>query len=92
MGRGCGAPGAFHITGTSRTAAASVAPSHSDGPAQAPIALRYMKENINRAATADLRTALAAEASAMVRAMKTEDHKGAARAFLEKRKPSFNGS
>lgn len=59
---------------------------------QAPIALRYMKENINRAATADLRSALAAEATGMIRTLLSDDHKAAAQAFFEKRKPSFKGS
>lgn len=57
-----------------------------------PIALRYMKENINRAATADLRTALTMEADRMIRTMLSDDHKGAARAFLEKRAPTFTGT
>lgn len=68
---------------------AYLAASLAEGP---PIALSYMKENINRAATADLPTALDWEADRMIRSMLTEDHKGAARAFLEKRKPSFNGT
>ncbi len=59
--------------------------------AKAPIALRYMKENLNRATYADLATALDAEAPAMVRTMRTEDHKEAAAAFVEKRQPTFGG-
>ncbi|MEL6983076.1 MAG: enoyl-CoA hydratase-related protein [Actinomycetota bacterium] len=59
---------------------------------RAPIALRYMKENINRAEIADLPTALDAEAPAMVRSMSTEDHKEAAAAFVEKRNAVFHGS
>jgi 2-(1,2-epoxy-1,2-dihydrophenyl)acetyl-CoA isomerase len=58
---------------------------------QAPIALRHMKENLNRALTADLRTALAGEAAAMVRTMSTADHREAAAAFVEKRSPRFSG-
>ena len=68
---------------------AYLAKSLAEGP---PIALAYMKENINRAATADLPTALDWEADRMIRSMLTEDHKGAAQAFLEKRKPTFNGT
>lgn len=68
---------------------AHLAKSLAEGP---PIALAYMKENINRAATADLPTALDWEADRMIRSMLTEDHKGAAKAFLEKRKPIFNGT
>jgi enoyl-CoA hydratase/carnithine racemase len=56
-----------------------------------PIALGYMKENLNRAIGADLKTALALEADRMVRCNRTEDHKEAVRAFLEKRKPVFSG-
>ncbi len=59
---------------------------------RAPIAQRYMKENINRAINAGLAEALDAEASAMVRAMSTDDHKEAAAAFVEKRSPQFKGS
>lgn len=59
---------------------------------RAPIALRYMKENINRAEVADLPAALDAEASAMVRSMSTDDHKEAAAAFVEKRNAVFQGS
>lgn len=57
-----------------------------------PIALSYMKENINRASTCDLPEALDWEADRMIRSMLTDDHKGAAAAFLEKRKPTFNGT
>ena len=57
-----------------------------DGPRTA---LRYMKENINRAPDADLRTCLAMEADRMVRVGATADHKEAVRAFMEKRPPRF---
>lgn len=60
--------------------------------ARAPIALGYIKENINRAMTVDLATALDAEAPAMVRTMSTSDHREAAAAFVEKRSPTFNGN
>ena len=52
-------------------------------------AIRYMKENLNRAVTADLRTCLAMEADRMVRVGATADHKEAVRAFMEKRPPQF---
>ncbi len=52
-------------------------------------AIRYMKENLNRAITADLRTCLAMEADRMVRVGATADHKEAVRAFMEKRPPQF---
>lgn len=58
---------------------------------RAPIAMRYMKENLNRATHATLRTALDAEAVNMVRTMSTTDHKEAAAAFTEKRPPEFHG-
>ncbi len=59
---------------------------------RAPIALRYMKENVNRAMGATLAEALDAEASAMVRTMSTADHREAAAAFVEKRPPQFSGN
>ncbi len=58
---------------------------------QAPIAQRLMKENLNRALHCDLATALDAEATNMVRAMGTADHREAAAAFVEKRSPNFTG-
>jgi len=58
---------------------------------RAPIATRLMKENLNRAITCDLATALDAEAANMVRAMSTADHREAAAAFVEKRSPVFRG-
>jgi 2-(1,2-epoxy-1,2-dihydrophenyl)acetyl-CoA isomerase len=58
---------------------------------QAPIAMRLMKENLNRALTADLAMALDAEAPNMVRSMSTADHREAAAAFVEKRAPIFRG-
>jgi enoyl-CoA hydratase/carnithine racemase len=58
---------------------------------RAPIALRYMKENVNRAGDVSLQAALDAEATAMVRTMGTADHREAAAAFVEKRTPRFVG-
>ncbi len=58
---------------------------------RAPIALRLMKQNLNRAITCDLETALDAEATAMVRTMSTADHREAAAAFVEKRTAVFTG-
>lgn len=52
-------------------------------------AIRYMKENINRALTADFKTCLAMEADRMVRTSATDDHREAVRAFMEKRQPQF---
>ncbi|MGF1596928.1 MAG: enoyl-CoA hydratase [Acidimicrobiales bacterium] len=56
-----------------------------------PIALRLMKENLNRALHHELKECLAAEAVAMTRTGQTSDHKEAAKAFVEKRQPSFDG-
>ena len=58
---------------------------------RAPVALRYMKENIQRSFDSDLATALDAEAVAMVRSMSTADHREAVAAFLEKRSATFEG-
>jgi 2-(1,2-epoxy-1,2-dihydrophenyl)acetyl-CoA isomerase len=55
------------------------------------VAYRYMKENLHRAQEVDLRTALDAEAVAMTRTAGTADHREAARAFVEKRPPTFSG-
>ena len=66
----------------------ALAESIASGP---PIALRYMKENLNRAVDADLRSALALEADRMVRCTRTEDHREAVAAFIGKRKPTFQG-
>ena len=59
--------------------------------ASAPIALRYMKENHNRAQVMDLKSTLAMEADRMIRTMQTEDHKRAVKAFFAKEKPVFEG-
>jgi 2-(1,2-epoxy-1,2-dihydrophenyl)acetyl-CoA isomerase len=56
-----------------------------------PIAHRYMKENLNRALHADLRTCLDYEADRMVRGAMTEDYQEAVAAFAEKRAPNFRG-
>lgn len=56
-----------------------------------PLAIRYMKENIDRAATSDLKTCLAMEADRTIRCLRTEDHREAVQAFLAKRQPRFEG-
>ncbi|MEQ8484388.1 MAG: enoyl-CoA hydratase [Pseudomonadales bacterium] len=71
-----------------QTAAASLARDIAGGP---PIALGYMKENLNRALTADLKTCLAMEADRMIRCGHTDDHREAVAAFLAKRQPQFYG-
>ncbi len=55
------------------------------------LAYRYMKENLDRALQADLRTCLDGEAVAMTRTGLSEDHREAAKAFVEKRTPNFVG-
>ena len=55
------------------------------------VAYRYIKENINRAISSDLGTALDAEAAAMTRTGQTDDHKTAVKAFVDKAQPTFSG-
>jgi 2-(1,2-epoxy-1,2-dihydrophenyl)acetyl-CoA isomerase len=55
------------------------------------IAVGYMKRNLNAAAHSTLAEVLDLEAMHMVRTFMTEDHKGAAVAFVEKRAPEFQG-
>ena len=56
-----------------------------------PIALGWMKANLNRALEADLETCLRYEADRMVRGALTDDYTEAVAAFAEKRKPAFKG-
>jgi 2-(1,2-epoxy-1,2-dihydrophenyl)acetyl-CoA isomerase len=58
------------------------------GPA---IAYGYMKANINASATADFRALLDREAMGQTLTGRTEDHREAVKAFLEKRAPTFRG-
>ncbi|MCY3620645.1 MAG: enoyl-CoA hydratase [Gammaproteobacteria bacterium] len=55
------------------------------------IALGYMKKNLNAADHGSLGHVLDLEAQHMTRTFDTEDHRGAARAFVEKQKPEFRG-
>ena len=55
------------------------------------VAVGYMKRNLNTALRGSLSDVLDAEAIHMIRTFETEDHKGAAVAFVEKRPPSFHG-
>ena len=57
------------------------------GPA---LAQRFMKENLNRAITHDLKTCLDMEADRLIRSSSSPDHAEAVKAFLEKRTPEFN--
>ena len=55
------------------------------------IAIGYMKRNLNTGLRASLSDVLDAEAIHMIRTFDTNDHKGAAVAFVEKRVPAFKG-
>jgi 2-(1,2-epoxy-1,2-dihydrophenyl)acetyl-CoA isomerase len=55
------------------------------------VAYRYMKRNMNAAETASLKDVLDLEAWNHTRTGMTEDHREAARAFVEKREPQFKG-
>jgi len=59
-----------------------------EGP---PVAYRMMKANLNRALVADLRSCIAEEAQRQCWAGETRDFAEAARAFVEKRRPHFQG-
>ncbi|HKE04797.1 MAG TPA: enoyl-CoA hydratase [Blastocatellia bacterium] len=52
---------------------------------------RYMKANLNLAATTDFRTMLDREAETHLRCGMTEDHQEGVHAFIEKRRPNFTG-
>jgi 2-(1,2-epoxy-1,2-dihydrophenyl)acetyl-CoA isomerase len=55
------------------------------------ITLGFMKKNLNKALHEDLSNVLDWEAVHMITNFETEDHKGAARAFVNKEKPVFKG-
>jgi 2-(1,2-epoxy-1,2-dihydrophenyl)acetyl-CoA isomerase len=55
------------------------------------VAYRYMKENLNRAVGGDVMECLDMEANYQILTGMTEDHREAARAFVEKREPVFKG-
>ena len=55
------------------------------------VAIGYMKRNLNLGLRASLADVLDAEAIHMIRTFETDDHKGAAAAFVEKRAPQFKG-
>ena len=70
------------------TQALSIAERIAAGPA---VSYRYMKANVNMAVTSDYLTMLDREAETHQRCGRTEDHQEGVRAFLEKRKPVFQG-
>lgn len=55
------------------------------------VAFRYMKENLNRAMVAEADDCLDLEVTHHVHCGQTEDHREAAKAFVEKREPVFYG-
>jgi len=55
------------------------------------IAYRYMKENLNRAVAGEVDDCLDLEATHHIHTGLTEDHREAARAFVDKREPVFKG-
>jgi 2-(1,2-epoxy-1,2-dihydrophenyl)acetyl-CoA isomerase len=55
------------------------------------IAYRYMKENLNRAMTGELGDCMDLEVTHHVHTARTEDHREASRAFVDKREPRFRG-
>ena len=59
--------------------------------ANPPLALRYMKEGLRRAAYGDPRELGGWAIEAIRRLMQTEDHKEGVASFLEKRPPVFQG-
>lgn len=60
-----------------------------DGPR---IAVRLMKDNLDDAMMIDYGTALDREAERLVASSRTNDHREAVRAFVEKRPPRFTGT
>jgi 2-(1,2-epoxy-1,2-dihydrophenyl)acetyl-CoA isomerase len=69
-------------------ATASVASRIAAGPLTS---YRYMKQNVNLAATVDFRTLLDREPETHLRCGETADHREGVAAFLEKRPPRFSG-
>jgi 2-(1,2-epoxy-1,2-dihydrophenyl)acetyl-CoA isomerase len=60
--------------------------------AQGPrLAYRYMKENLNRAVAGELGECMDIEATHHIHTGLTQDHRDAAKAFVERREPHFTG-
>jgi len=55
------------------------------------VAIGYMKKNLNAAQRGSLNEVLDLEAMHMIRTFMTEDHKAAAKAFVDKKPPTFKG-
>jgi 2-(1,2-epoxy-1,2-dihydrophenyl)acetyl-CoA isomerase len=73
---------------TLMTEVASIASRIAHGPLTS---YRYMKANVNMAATVDFRTLMEREAETHLRCGMTDDHREGVRAFLEKRAANFSG-
>jgi enoyl-CoA hydratase/carnithine racemase len=73
--------------GELQSAAQALAQQIADGPSEA---IAAMKENLREAGTMDYATAIDHEADRLVACSLLPNHKEAVRAFVEKRKPSFN--
>jgi enoyl-CoA hydratase/carnithine racemase len=71
-----------------RDVAFALARTLAEGPSQA---FAGMKDNLDHALAANLLESMDQEAEYMVRSVQTADHREAARAFVEKRKPVFVG-
>ena len=56
-----------------------------------PIAIRYIKDNLDEALSIDHDTAIEREADRLLKSRSTSDHREAVRAFAEKREPKFTG-
>ena len=69
-----------------RSETAAFAARLASGPREA---FALMKRNLERALTSDFLPALDQEAELLVRAARTEEHREAVRAFIEKRPPRF---
>ena len=54
-------------------------------------AIGNIKDNLDQAEDEDLETFLGSEAHRLVSSARTDDHKEAVRAFVEKRAPNFSG-
>jgi enoyl-CoA hydratase/carnithine racemase len=72
-----------------RSAASTLARQLAQGPTSA---FSRIKDNLDHALTSDLLSSMDKEAENLVLAARTNDHKEAVRAFVEKRKPTFAGT
>jgi enoyl-CoA hydratase/carnithine racemase len=72
-----------------RTTASALARQLAEGPTSA---FGRIKDNLDRALMSDLLSSMDHEAENLVLAARTNDHREAVRAFVEKRKPTFVGT